>query len=342
MTDAVAKPVPGQGNMMDTLRRSYGLIQSLAVLALLVIVLSYLSPRFMTWINISNLMAQMSVILIVAAGMTVVMIAGELDISVGAVVALTSTTAAYLMVNYGITAGLVAGILIGPAFGILNGFIVTQFKIPSFIVTLGTSMMARSLAFVVTGGMVIAGVPAEFKIIGQGKLLDVLGFTETGAFEYLNIPLPFLIAILVYALVWVLLTRTAFGKKVYAVGANSTVAMLSGIRVARVKIACMMIVGLTASLAGLLLLSRVGASQADSGRGLEFEVIAAVVIGGTSLYGGQGNVLRTIIGVVIIVLIRNFLNLSRIDIFWQDFATGVIIITAVLLDALQKYIASRR
>ena len=118
-------------------------------------------------------------------------------------------------------------------------------------------------------------------------------------------------------------------------------ALLSGIRADRVKIQCMVIVGFTASLAGVLLLSRIGAIQADTARGLEFEVIAAVVIGGTSLYGGQGNILRTIIGVVIIALIRNFLNLSRIDIFWQDFATGAIIVAAVLLDALQKRIGQR-
>ena len=146
---------------------------------------------------------------------------------------------------------------------------------------------------------------------------------------------------LTYAVGWFVLTRTAFGKRVYAVGANRMVATLSGIRADRVKIQCMMIVGFTASFAGNLLLARIGAIQADTARGLEFEVIAAVVIGGTSLYGGQGNILRTIIGVIIIALIRNFLNLSRIDIFWQDFATGAIIIAAVLLDALQRRISGR-
>ena len=174
----------------------------------------------------------------------------------------------------------------------------------------------------------VSNLPDEFKAIGQGATF--------------GIPNPFVIALACYGAGWVLMTRTAFGKKVYAVGANRTVAMLSGIRADRVKIICMVVVGFTASFAGNLLLARIGAIQADTARGLEFEVIAAVVIGGTSLYGGQGKILRTIIGVVIIALIRNFLNLSRIDIFWQDFATGAIIVGAVLLDAFQKRIGQGR
>ncbi len=312
----------------DFLRQSYGLIQALAVLILLVVVISLFSPRFLTIINITNLMAQMGVNLIVAAGMTVVMISGEFDISVGSVVALTAAVSATLMQRYGIVPAVLVSLVIGPALGVFNGLLVTKGRIPSFITTLGTMMIARSLAFVTTGGKVVSNLPDSFKIIGQGQTF--------------GIPNPFVIALVCYAIGWVLMTRTAFGKKVYAVGANRTVAMLSGIRADRVKIVCMMIVGFTASFAGNILLARIGAIQADTARGLEFEVIAAVVIGGTSLYGGQGNILRTIIGVVIIALIRNFLNLSRIDIFWQDFATGAIIVGAVLLDALQKRIGQGR
>jgi ribose/xylose/arabinose/galactoside ABC-type transport system permease subunit len=316
-------PVAGSATRArELLRQSYGLIQALAVLLVLVVVMSSLSPRFLSWINIANLMGQMAVPLIVAAGMTIVMIAGEFDISVGSVVALSAAVSATVMLQYGVVAGVLLSLLIGPASGWLNGMVTTKGRIPSFIVTLGTMMMARSLAFVVTGGKVVSDLPDAFKALGQARLAGV--------------PLPFLIALLTYAVGWFVLTRTAFGKRVYAVGANRMVATLSGIRADRVKIHCMMIVGFTASFAGNLLLARIGAIQADTARGLEFEVIAAVVIGGTSLYGGQGNILRTIIGVIIIALIRNFLNLSRIDIFWQDFATGAIIIAAVLLDALQK------
>lgn len=311
----------------ELLRQSYGLLQALAVLAVLVVIMSILSPRFLTWINIANLMGQMAVNLIVAAGMTIVMISGEFDISVGSVVALAAAVSAALMQQIGVVPAVILSLLIGPAIGFVNGVITTKGRIPSFIVTLGMLMMARSLAFVVTGGQVISNLPDAFKVIGQGRLF--------------NVPIPFLIALLCYAVGWFVLSRTAFGKRVYAVGANRMVATLSGIHADRVKIQCMMIVGFTAAFAGNILLARIGAIQADTARGLEFEVIAAVVIGGTSLYGGQGNILRTIIGVIIIALIRNFLNLSRIDIFWQDFATGAIIIAAVLLDALQKRVGQR-
>ena len=324
---STSRPLPAS-RWRDLARQSYGLIQALAVLIVLVVVISLFSPRFLTWINIYNLMAQMSVNLIVAAGMTVVMISGEFDISVGSVVALTAAVSAALMIQIGIVPAVLISMLIGPLLGVFNGIIVTKGRIPSFITTLGTLMIARSLAFVTTGGRVISNLPDSFKVIGQGQTL--------------GIPNPFIIAIACYVLGWLMMTRTAFGKKIYAVGANRTVAMLSGIRADRVKIACLVVVGLAASFAGNILLSRIGAIQADTARGLEFEVIAGVVIGGTSLYGGQGNILRTIIGVVIIALIRNFLNLSRIDIFWQDFATGAIIVGAVLLDAFQKRIGQGR
>jgi ribose/xylose/arabinose/galactoside ABC-type transport system permease subunit len=319
---------PLQSRWRGPLRQSYGLIQAFAVLILLVVVISLLSPRFLSSTNITNLMAQMAVNLIVAAGMTVVMIGGEFDISVGSVVALSAAVSAWMMTRYGIVAGVFVSLLIGPALGVVNGVIVTRGRIPSFIATLGTMMMARSLAFVVTQGRVIANLPDDFKAIGQG---DTFG-----------IPNPFLIALATYALGWVLMTRTAFGKKVYAVGANRTVAMLSGIRTDWVKIQCLMTVGFTASLAGMVSLSRLGAVSPNTGEGLEFEVIAAVVIGGTGLYGGQGKILRTIIGVIIIALTRNFLNLARIEIFWQGFATGAIILGAVLLEALQRRITRRR
>lgn len=319
--------VPEPSRARELLLQSYGLIQALAVLAILVVVMSILSPRFLTWINLTNLMGQMAVPLIVAAGMTIVMISGEFDISVGSVVALCAAVSAWLMPQIGIVPAVALSLLIGPVVGWFNGIITTKGKIPSFIVTLGTLMMARSLAFVVTGGQVLSNLPDAFRWIGTARLG--------------GIPVSFVIALLFYAIGWFVLTRTAFGKRVYAVGANRMVATLSGIRANRVKIQCLMIVGFCAAFAGNILLARIGAIQADTGRGLEFEVIAAVVIGGTSLYGGQGNILRTIIGVIIIALIRNFLNLSRIDIFWQDFATGAIIIGAVLLDALQKRVGRR-
>ncbi len=363
----VSAPEPARpaapSRLLANLKRSYSLIQALGVLAILVVVMQVANERFLSPVNVGNLLGQMTVMLIVGAGMTIVMISGEFDVSVGSVVGLSAAVAGWLMVRWMpspvvgeqdlwiILLAIGAALLVGPAFGLVAGLVVTKARIPSFIVTLGTLMMARSLTLVVTQGQPIPDMPAAIKAFGQGRWVDLplpFAFTSaanSGSLADLIVWLPIQnilwIAIVVYAVGWFVLDRTTFGKRVYAVGSNRTVAVLSGIRADHIKIYCMMIVGFTASLAGLVSLSRLGAVSPNTGEGLEFEVIAAVVIGGTSLSGGQGKILRTIIGVVIIALTRNFLNLARIEIFWQGFATGTIILTAVLLEALQRRISAR-
>lgn len=282
-------------------------------------------PRFLTLTNQLNLIRQLAANLIVAAGMTFLILTGEFDISVGAVLALTASVAAKLIHIIGVIPACLLVLLIGPAFGALHGIIVTKAKVPSFIVTLGTMMMARSLAFVVTKGQIITNFPESFKFLGQGSVG--------------GIPFSLFIVILIYGVGLFVLTKTPFGNKVYAVGGNRKTAILYGIRPDRIKTICFIIVGTLTSFSGIVILSRIAAIQADTARGLGFDVIAAVVIGGTSLYGGEGNILQSIIGVVIIGLIHNFLNLSHINIFWQEFATGLIILIAVLIDALRKRIA---
>jgi ribose transport system permease protein len=309
----------------DVVEKFYSLIQILGVFLFIVILMSIFLPNFFSIINITNLLRQLSVNLIVAAGMTFIILTGEFDLSVGSVLALTAAIAGQLIFKFGVVTGCLLALLVGVLFGLFNGFIVTKGQIPSFICTLGTMMMARSLAFVVTEGRVLSGFPDAFKVIGQGSI---------GGF-----PIAFVIVIVLYAIGYIVLRKTIFGKRVYAVGADKKVAMMSGINTDRTKIQSFVIVGLFASLGGIVLLSRLAAIQADTGKGLEFDVIAAVVIGGTSMFGGEGNILQTIIGVIIIGLIRNFLNLAHISIFWQDFATGVIIIIAVLLDTMRKRIA---
>lgn len=354
----------GSGRTLGALRRSYSLIQALGVLVLLIVLMQIANERFLSPINVSNLLGQMTIMLIVAAGMTVIMISGEFDVAVGAVVGLSAAVAGWLLVrwmpvptaadqaSWVILVGILVPLLIGPAIGIFAGLIVTKAHIPSFIVTLGTLMMARSLTLVVTQGQPIPDIPEPIRAFGQGRLVslplpfDFSGFAGSGAIADLFVWLPIQnivwVAVVVYAIGWFLLERTTFGKRVYAVGSNRTVAVLSGIRADRIKIYCFMIVGFTASLAGIVSVSRLGAVSPNTGEGLEFEVIAAVVIGGTSLSGGQGRILRTIIGVIIIALTRNFLNLARIEVFWQGFATGTIILAAVLLEALQRRISGRQ
>jgi ribose transport system permease protein len=307
--------------------KSNGLFQTLGVFIFLFIAMSLVLPRFLTITNQLNLIRQMAVNLIVAAGMTFLILTGEFDISVGAVLALTASVAGKLIPTIGTLPGCMLALLIGPAFGLFHGVIVTKAKIPSFIATLGSMMMARSLAFVVTKGQIISNLPESFKFLGQGSLGGV--------------PFSLFIVIAIYCTGFFVLTKSPFGNKVYAIGSNRKIASLFGIQADRVKTICFIIVGALTSFSGIVLLSRIAAIQADTARGLEFDVIAAVVIGGTSLYGGEGNILQTIIGVIIIGLIHNFLNLSHINIFWQEFATGLMIIIAVLIDALRKRIALR-
>jgi len=357
-------PRPAEGSrLVARLKRSYSLIQAIGVLAILVVIMQVSNERFLSPINIGNLLGQMTVMLIVAAGMTIVMISGEFDVAVGSVVGLSAAVAGWLMVRWipsGTTGeqelwiilvAILAALCIGPLFGLVAGLIVTKARIPSFIVTLGTLMMGRSLTLVVTQGQPIPDMPEAVKALGQGRWVNlplpvnVPGVAASGSLSDLIVWLPIQnivwVAVLVYIVGWFVLERTTFGKRVYAVGSNRTVALLSGIRADRIKIYCLMIVGFTASLGGIVSLARLGAVSPNTGEGLEFEVIAAVVIGGTSLSGGQGKILRTIIGVIIIALTRNFLNLARIEIFWQGFATGTIILAAVLLEALQRRISAR-
>jgi len=363
-TLSAPKVAAAEPRLLASLKRSYSLIQALGVLVILIVAMQIANDRFLSPANVGNLLGQMTVMLIVAAGMTIVMIAGEFDVSVGSVVGLSAAVAGWIMVRWMpapnadahpwwvIALGLVTPLFIGPLLGAFVGFIVTKARIPSFIVTLGMLMVARSLTLVVTQGQPIPDIPHVIRLFGQGRWVQLplpVGFSayaSSGSLPDLVVWFPIQnivwVAAIVYAAGWFVMERTTFGKRVYAVGSNRTVATLSGIRADRLKTQCLMIVGFTASLAGVVSVSRLGAVSPNTGEGLEFEVIAAVVIGGTGLYGGQGKILRTIIGVIIIALTRNFLNLARIEIFWQGFATGTIILAAVLLEALQRRISDRR
>lgn len=339
--------------LLPLLRKHIGTIQLVIILTVLCAVIFTINPRFLSAVNISNLLGQMVTLLIVSLGMTIIIISGEFDISVGSLVGLTGAVMGWMMIimpaNYNtefwqqhqnvlIFTGIIVSLLVGPVFATLSGILVTKLVIPSFIVTLGMLMMGRSLTLVITGGQPIAGIPDALKSFGVSRPIEIPFFADESV---LRIPSTFLVAVLIYFLGWFLMSRMAFGRRVYAVGANPIVARLAGINTNRTKLTAFAIVGLCSSIAGVLNTARIGAVSPNSGQGLEFEVIAAVVIGGTSLSGGKGNVLGTILGVIIIVLIRNFLNLARIDIFWQDFATGAIIMGAVVLNALQKRISGQ-
>ena len=306
---------------------SLNVIQSMGVFLLIFTFLSIAYPRFFTILNLTNIVKQQVPNLIVAVGITFILISGEIDISIGGSLALITIVTGKIMLAWGITAGIVFGILTGVIVGIFNGFIVVKGRIPSFIVTLGTMMMTRSIAYVFTQGFSVSGIPENFK--------------KFYTFSVGKIPIVFIIVAIIYAIAYITLTKTILGKQIFAVGSNRKAADLSGINSGMVKFRSFVILGFLVGVAGVILVSRLGAVQADTGTGFEFEVISAVIIGGCSLYGGEGNVLQSIIGVFIIALIRNGLNLSHMNLYWQDFVTGAVIIIAVLLDTWRIRIRDR-
>lgn len=310
--------------MKNFLYKSMDKLQVIIVFLLMFIFMAVTMPSFLSYLNITNLLKQNAVNFVLGAAMTSVLIMGEIDISVGAVVGLTVTAAGTLCAHgFSLIECLLACIFIGLFVGLINGLLITRGGLPSFIATLGTQMMCRSLAYVLTGGKVITTFPEGWTWIGQETILG-------------NFPISFFFVILLYIITYIMHKRTAIGQKMYAVGSNHAAATLSGININRVKMFIMMYSGLLAGIAGVLLSSRTPAAQGDAGLSTEFYVIAGAVIGGTSMSGGKGNVLLTMIGVFIIGMIRNALNLSHIDAYWQNFVIGAVIVAAVLLDCFRQ------
>lgn len=314
-------------NKTALLLKYFNIVQTVGVFLLIFIFLTLVFPRFCSVRNLSNLVKQLSTTLLIASTMTIVLISGEIDISVGSIVGLAGIAGGIVLKQYGIFAGYLAAIGVGFGVGLFNGVITVKGRIPSFITTLGTMRMARSLCYVFSGGLIIGDFPEVFGIIGQQGVL--------------GIPFLMIIVVLLYILMYTTTKKSCFGQHIYAVGSNRTASIMSGINADRTKIKAFVINGMVAGFAGILTASRVMAIGPDSGTGLEFEVIAGVVIGGTSMNGGQGNVLQSIIGVLIIGMIRNGINMSDLNIFWNNFVTGGVIIIAVLLDTFRKYASDK-
>jgi inositol transport system permease protein len=303
--------------------RKYGTI---LVFIGIFIMASLVSQNFLTEANLTNVLRQVVVVSLLACGVTFVIILGQIDVSLGSVMALTGTIAASVMVMTGsIALAIVAGLTIGGVTGVINGLVVTTFRIPSFIMTLAMASVARGAVLLYTGGAPVIGL-GNFKVIGQGSIG----------------PVPVSVAILAVVVVvcWVLLTKTRFGRYIYAVGGNERAARASGIRPANVTIKAFVLNGILCGLAGVVLTSRINSGQPAAGTGYEFDAITAVVVGGTSLMGGTGTITGTIIGSFIIGIINNILNLLNVSSYWQQIVKGLIIAIAVILDVWTK--SSRR
>jgi ribose transport system permease protein len=311
--------------------------QSLLALALMVGALSMLSENFLTPDNGWNILRQISVNLCLSIGMTLVILSGGIDLSVGAILGLTGAVAAGLLKNgatlgaldahleFTVTGAVVAGIAVGGAAGWFNGFAITRFKLPPFVATLGMLSIARGLTMLWTGGFPVTSLGPTF------------GFFGTGAF--LGMPMPVWIMLALVAVFVVVTQRTRFGRHIYAVGGNERAARLTGLNVPRIKLAVYTLAGALAGVAGLIVTARLDSAQPNAGLGYELDSIAAVVIGGTSLSGGRGSIWGTVLGCLIIGVLNNGLFLLNVSPFWQQVIKGGVILLAVALDKMN---ANRR
>lgn len=290
----------------------------------LFIVLAVASPPFLTSTNLLNILDQQASVLIIAAAGTLVLVCGGIDLSVGAVAALAAVVAATIALEAGAVVGISAGILIGLVAGLANGIIVTFFRINSLIATLAMSFLIAGLAALVSGGTLIV-------------LFEVEGFAALARTDVLGVRSSTWIMIVAVVLIGLLLARTVAGRYMYAVGGNAEAASLSGVPVRLVRLSTFVLSGGAAGLGGVLIASRTLSAQATPGTELTFTVLAGIVVGGTSIAGGEGAVWRTVVGVLFIALIGNGFNLLGFDPLYRQVALGLIILLAVGIDAWLRY-----
>lgn len=303
----------------------------IAFLALCAI-LSFANKNFLTVYNISTVMKQVSFIAIMSVGMTMVILTAGIDLSVGAVLGLVNVLAA-LFINIfankfglapgnSIALGISIGLICGAFLGFVNGIIIVKWALPPFIVTLGMMNIARGLALVITKGAPITGLPECFGCLAEGRLI--------------GIPVPVIIMVIIYILGYLFLSRTVWGRYIYASGGNEKATWLSGVNVNKIKVMVYTITGLLSGLAGIMLVSRLSQGSPITGTGYELSVIGAVVIGGTDLMGGKGSVLGSLIGALIMGVLANGLVLLSVSAFWQQVILGVVIIVAVALGSMRR------
>jgi len=304
--------------------------QSLIALALMVGALSLASDKFLTVDNGLNVLRQISINLSLSLGMTLIILSGGIDLSVGSVLALCGAVAAGLLKNgialprfnvlleFTVVGAIQAALLVGVALGTFNGIMITRLKMPPFVATLGMLSIARGLTMLWTGGFPITGLGASFGFMGTG--------------QWLGVPMPVWISAALVALFVVVMRRTRFGRYVYAVGGNERAALFSGLNVNRIKLLVYTLGGTLSAVAGLLVTSRLDSATPNAGFSYELDSIAAVVIGGTSLSGGRGSVWGTVLGCLIIGVLNNGLVLLEVSPFWQQVIKGGVILAAVALD----------
>lgn len=294
----------------------------LILIVLLMIILTLSSEAFLTPRNLLNILNQNTPLAIIASALTLVIIVGGFDLSTAAIFAVASVTAAWIAINYNPYIGLLVAPLIGMVLGYLNGIIITSLKVHSFLSTIATSLVFRGMAILITGGFLIPVRMKEFTWLGREKIFDI------------HVAVYIL---LVFAIISTfILNRTTIGRYIFAIGGNEDASILSGIKVNLVKIFAFSFCGFASGIAAAIQVSRISLGTSQAGLGMELQAIAAVILGGTSIYGGSGAVWRSIAGVMLLALINNGFNILNADPFYKDLTTGLVIIAAVALTAGRK------
>lgn len=297
-------------------------LTTVIALIILMAVITIINSNFLTANNLLNLLLQVTSNALIAFGMTFVILTGGIDLSVGSILALSSAlTAGLLGSGMPVTLAILISLILGCILGMMNGLLISYGKLAPFIVTLATMTIFRGATLVYTNGNPITKGLSDtflFQFLGQGYIV--------------GIPFPVIIMFIVFIVLYVLLHKTAFGKSVYAIGGNEKAAYISGVKLNKVKINIYSISGIMASISGLIITSRLSSAQPTAGASYEMDAIAAVVLGGTSLSGGKGRILGTLIGALIIGVLNNGLNIIGVSAFWQQVVKGVVILIAVLID----------
>ncbi len=304
------------------------------ILIVIIIASSIASPVFLTAGNLTNILKQIAVVAILALGATYIIILGHINVSYGSAIALIGSFSCQVMVATGnLVVALLAALVLGALIGALNGFVITFFRIPAFIMTLATTTIARGAVLLITGGIPVTGMGDSFLFIGQGMI-----------FPNFVVPIPISVLILIGLTIicWTILAKTRFGRHVYAVGGNENAAIASGIKSKTVVRKAFILDGVLTAIAGVVFVSRMNSGQPGAGVGYEFFAITAVVVGGTSLAGGVGTIMGTIIGALIVGIINNIQTLLHVHTYWQQIVQGLIILIAVITDILSKKAAASK
>jgi ribose transport system permease protein len=294
-------------------------IRMFGLILLLVVVLSFISPHFLSTYNMFNLMDQTVVTGLASLGATLVILTGGIDLSVGSVIGVSGVVFGVSFAKVGFFPSIILALFAGTLAGSISGLLVTKARLAPFVATLGMMAIARSQAYILSGAKSINILPPQIEVLGSATVM--------------GIPLNFLVLLLAYTMMWFFLSRTKLGRSIYAVGSNEEAARLAGVAVTPVKVFCYAASGFFAAVACIFLSGRILSIDPLAGNQMEMDTIAAIVIGGSSLNGGRGSIIGTLFGVFVMVLIRNGLNLMKVDPYWQGTAIGSVIILALLLES---------